>query len=232
MGWFSIDEHKFGHSWEKVVEAALRKYPNPESKNVCGTDVYDRHVDNDGKLHSKRLITSMWSNSYTEWMSKLTGFDLTKTLYAIEYSVVDPAKKTYELTSRNYNFLDYIVVEEKLVYTPHPVDSNSTLLKQQWHVNCKNLSFSSFFENAMGTTMKNNAKKGRMGMEYVIKQVKEEVERFASSNAVEGMQNLASSTLQELSSFQQNINEIGKKLEENIQEEITELISHSAQTKC
>ena len=232
MVWFSIDEHKFGHPWEKVVEAALRKYPNPESKNVCGTDVYDRHVDKEGKLHSKRLITTVWSNPYTKWMSKLTGFDLTKTLHAIEYSIVDPKQKSYELTSCNYNFLDYIVVEEKLIYTPHPIDPNTTLLKQQWHVTCNNLSFNSFLENAMGTTMQNNAKKGRLGMEYVINQVKEEVERFTSSNAVEGIQSLASSTLQELSSFQQNIGEIGKKLEENLQEEISEFIGQSAHTKC
>jgi len=153
MVWFSLDEHKFDHSWENVVEAALRKYPNPESKNVIGTDIFDRHIDSNGKLHSRRLITSIWSNTYTEWMSKLIGIDLTKTLHAFEYSILDPQNKSFELSSRNYNFLDYIVVDEKLIYSPHPADPSSTLLKQEWHVTCKNLSFTSFLENAMGTTM-------------------------------------------------------------------------------
>ena len=231
MVWFSTDEHIFDHSWEKVVEAALRKYPNPEASNVSGTDIYERSVDKDGKLHSKRLITSVWSNSYTHWMSKLTGFDLTKTVYAVEYSVLDPKEKTFELTSRNYNFLDYIVVDEKLVYSQHPTNPSSTLLKQQAHVTIKNLSFTSFLENAMGTTMLSNAKKGRKGMEYVIKQVKEEVEKLTSYAPVEEMQNFASSTLHEFSNLQQSIGEFGKKFEENLQDEINEFLkSNSHQT--
>ena len=225
MVWFSIDEHKFDHSWENVVEAALRKYPNPESKNVTGTDIFDRHVDKQGKLHSSRLITTLFSNTYTEWMSKFIGIDLTKTMHAFEYSILDPQLKSFELTSRNYNFLDYIVVDEKLIYTPHPTDPSSTLLKQEWHVTCKNLSFTSFLENAMGTTMQNNAKKGRLGMEYVIKQVKDEIEKLSMSSKVEEMQNFASSTLQEFSS---SIGELGKKWEENLQEEINDFLNQNA----
>ena len=227
MVWFSFDEHTFDHSWEKVVTAALRKYPNPQASNVTGTDIFERNVDEEGKLHSKRLITSVWSNTYTEWMSKLIGFDLTKTMHAVEHSVLDPQNKSFELTSRNYNFLDYIVVDEKLIYTPHPTDPTSTLLKQEYHITCKNLSFTSFLENALGTTMQNNAKKGRQGMEFVIKQVKEEVEKFKSSAAVGEMQNFASSTLHE---FSNSIGELGKKWEENLQEEINEFLLQNQQT--
>lgn len=53
------------------MEAALRKYPNPETPNVLGTDVYERKLDAEGKLHSKRIISSIWSNSYTEFMAKV-----------------------------------------------------------------------------------------------------------------------------------------------------------------
>jgi len=57
-----------------VVEAALRKYPNPETPSILGTDVYERWLDSDGKLHSKRIITSKWTNSYTNVVAKVCLF--------------------------------------------------------------------------------------------------------------------------------------------------------------
>uniref|UniRef100_H2YJ16 PRELI/MSF1 domain-containing protein n=1 Tax=Ciona savignyi TaxID=51511 RepID=H2YJ16_CIOSA len=203
MVFFSFDEHIFSHPWEKVVEAALRKYPNPESPNVTGTDVFERKVD-----------------------EKVAGLDMKKTFHAVEYSVLDPKEKSYELSSRNYNFMDYITVDEKLVYTPHSTDPNMTVLKQQWHITCKNLSFVSFFENAMGSTMMAASVKGRQGIEYVINQVREEVERIAAA-PIEEIQSLATNTMKEINSFQQSIGDMGKRWEENLHDELQEFISKS-----
>jgi hypothetical protein len=52
MVWFSFDQHIFRHPWEQVVEAALRKYPNPETPNVSSTDIVDRSISSDGVLKS------------------------------------------------------------------------------------------------------------------------------------------------------------------------------------
>ncbi|CAK8683507.1 PRELI domain containing protein 3B-like [Clavelina lepadiformis] len=229
MVWISSDKHVFSHSWEKVVEAALRKYPNPESPNVIGTDIIDRQIDKDGKLYSKRIISSIWSNAYTDFISKLIGLDVTKIVHAVEFSVVDPKQKVYQLTSQNYNFMDYIVVSEKLTYTPDKIDPSSTLLKQEWHVTCKNLSFTSYLENAMGTTMKTAAIRGRQGIEFVIAQVKEEVEKIASLDAVKEMQTIATNTLQEFSNIHQNMEDIGKNWEENLHEELNNFIKKNVQ---
>nr|CAB3266369.1 protein slowmo homolog 1-like [Phallusia mammillata] len=223
MVFLSFDEHLFNHPWEKVVEAALRKYPNPETPNVLGTDVYERKLDADGKLHSKRIISSIWSNSYTEFMAKFVGIDFTKTVHAIECSVLDPKEKSFKLSSKNYNFLDYIVVDETLTYTPDEKDPNSTLLRQQWKVTCKNLSFTGFLENAMGTTMMSTASKGRQGIEFVINQVREEVDRLTSSPAIGEMQQIATNTL---TNVQQSIGDMGKKWEESLHEELQEFINN------
>nr|XP_002124797.3 PRELI domain containing protein 3A-like [Ciona intestinalis] len=226
MVFFSFDEHVFSHPWEKVVEAALRKYPNPESPNVTGTDVFERKVDEKGRLCSQRIISSLWSNSYLNLIEKVAGLDMKKTFHAIEYSVLDPKERSFELSSRNYNFMDYITVDEKLVYQPHATDPNMTVLKQQWHITCKNLSFVSFFENAMGTTMMAASVKGRQGIEYVINQVREEVERIASA-PIEEMQTLATNTMKEINSFQQSIGGMGRRWEENLHEELNEFIAKS-----
>lgn len=48
------------HPWETVTTAAMQKYPNPMNPSVVGVDVLDRHVDNSGKLHSDRLLSTEW----------------------------------------------------------------------------------------------------------------------------------------------------------------------------
>lgn len=47
------------HPWETVTQAAWRKYPNPISQGVIGTDVIERRVV-EGVLHSHRIVSSKW----------------------------------------------------------------------------------------------------------------------------------------------------------------------------
>lgn len=48
------------HPWEMVTKAAMQKYPNPMNPSVVGVDVLDRNVDQQGRLHSKRLLSTEW----------------------------------------------------------------------------------------------------------------------------------------------------------------------------
>uniref|UniRef100_A0A8C1VX74 PRELI domain containing 3 n=1 Tax=Cyprinus carpio TaxID=7962 RepID=A0A8C1VX74_CYPCA len=54
--WFS----QIHHPWETVTKAAMQKYPNPMNPSVFGVDVLDRNVDRQGRLHSKRLLSTEW----------------------------------------------------------------------------------------------------------------------------------------------------------------------------
>ncbi|XP_070758778.1 PRELI domain containing protein 3B isoform X2 [Enoplosus armatus] len=53
-------EHIFNHPWETVTKAAMQKYPNPMNPSVIGVDVLDRGIDKQGRLHSKRLLSTEW----------------------------------------------------------------------------------------------------------------------------------------------------------------------------
>ncbi|XP_073744124.1 PRELI domain containing protein 3A isoform X2 [Callorhinus ursinus] len=53
-------EHVFGHPWDTVIKAAMRKYPNPMNPCVVGVDVLERSVDSRGRLHSHRLLSTEW----------------------------------------------------------------------------------------------------------------------------------------------------------------------------
>lgn len=225
MVWFAFDEHVFRHPWEQVVEAALRKYPNPETPNVSSTDILERQIAEDGRMFSKRIISSYWRNMGTDIVRGLTGIDLTKTVHALELSIIDPKEKRYELISKNYNFLNYISVDERLTYTPKKDDPSATLLKQEWRITVQNLGFQSYLENLMGSTMKSNSMNGRAGIEYVINQIREEVERLACP-VVEEMQNLAASTLKEFNTVQTKFEEAQKRLQEtSIQDELAQFIA-------
>lgn len=48
------------HPWETVTKAAMQKYPNPMNPSVFGVDVLDRSIDKQGRLHSKRLLSTEW----------------------------------------------------------------------------------------------------------------------------------------------------------------------------
>lgn len=48
------------HPWETVTKAAMQKYPNPMNPGVIGVDVLDRGIDKQGRLHSKRLLSTEW----------------------------------------------------------------------------------------------------------------------------------------------------------------------------
>lgn len=50
----------YRHPWDTVIKAAMRKYPNPMNPCVVGVDVLDRSLDNQGRLHSHRLLSTEW----------------------------------------------------------------------------------------------------------------------------------------------------------------------------
>jgi len=58
-----------------------------------------------------------------------------------------------------YTLMDYIVVDETLKYSPDPNNESSTLLHQEWKINCEKLMFTSKLESAMGSSFLSNAPK-------------------------------------------------------------------------
>lgn len=49
------------HPWEKMAEAAFRKYPNPHSGNVHTLDTIERRVTATGELFSHRIFGTLWN---------------------------------------------------------------------------------------------------------------------------------------------------------------------------
>ncbi|KAI8491105.1 PRELI domain containing protein 3B-like [Branchiostoma floridae x Branchiostoma belcheri] len=182
-------EHTFRHPWDTVAQAAWRKYPNPMNPSVVGVDVLDRRVDREGKLHSHRLLSTEWGlGSFIKKFLpiQMLGGD---TCYVSEHSVVDPEKKTMVLQSTNLTFSNYVSVDERLTYEPHPTEKDSTLLTQEAIITVKGVSLSSYLEGIMANSISGNANKGRQAIEWVIGKINSEVSELAET-AKSGMKDI------------------------------------------
>ncbi|XP_075272614.1 PRELI domain containing protein 3A isoform X2 [Opisthocomus hoazin] len=193
-------EHVFGHPWDTVIKAAMRKYPNPMNPCVVGVDVLDRSLDNQGRLHSHRLLSTEWG--LPSIVKAILGTSRTLT-YVEEHSVVDPVEKKMELCSTNITLTNLVSVDERLVYTPHPENPEKTVLTQEAIITVKGISLSSYLESLMANTISSNARKlfqflsitelspclwlskGRDALEWVISKLNTELEELKSTR--EGM---------------------------------------------
>lgn len=162
-------EHQFNHNWETVVKASLKKYPNPITTAIVGIDVLDRKLDTNNAsgqtLKSKRIILSEWS--LPNWAKQIV---CSPSCFATEMSEVDPIRKTLTMTTKNLTLCNKLSFEEKLTYTPHPSDSNSTLLKQEAVISVSGVPLSSYLEDFLTRHISSNANKGRQAIEWVISQ--------------------------------------------------------------
>ncbi|XP_030276699.1 PRELI domain containing protein 3B [Sparus aurata] len=171
-------EHIFNHPWETVTKAAMQKYPNPMNPSVIGVDVLDRDIDKQGRLHSKRLLSTEWG--LPSIVKSIIGNARSYT-YIQEHSIVDPKEKTFELQSTNITFTNMVSVDEKLTYKPHPEDKDKTILTQEAIISVKGVSLSSYLEGVMASTMSANAGKGREAMEWVIRRLNAEIEELTAT---------------------------------------------------
>lgn len=173
-----MSEHIFNHPWETVASAAWRKYPNPITPSVLGTDVIDRKIVN-GVLHTHRLVSSQWG--FPRWTKPLIGD--ANICYASERSEVDPANRQMVLKTRNLTFYNYITVDETVTYTPHPQDVNKTLLTQEAVVKVHGVPLTHCMEDLLTSKISFNAGKGRQAIEWVIDKFDSEVKDLAESAA-------------------------------------------------
>jgi len=170
---FWTSEYVFSHSWDKVTQAAWRKYPNPMNPSVVGIDVVERRV-NGGVLSTHRLIGSQWG--IPGWIESIIGSP--GVMYANEKSEVNPRDKIMTLKTRNITFCKHIAVDETLKYTPHPHDPEKTLLKQEAVITVEGVPLSSYVEGLLASSISTNANKGRLAMEWVLKKINDELKEL------------------------------------------------------
>ncbi|XP_039594443.1 PRELI domain containing protein 3A isoform X2 [Polypterus senegalus] len=155
-------EHIFSYPWETVINAAMKKYPNPMNPSVFGVDVLDRKLDTRGRLHSHRLLSTEWG--LPSIVKAILGTSRTVT-YIKEHSIVDPVEKKMELCSTNLSLTNFVSVDERLVYIPHPENPDVTVLTQEAVITVKGVGLSSYLEGLMAHTISTNARKMKVNVD-------------------------------------------------------------------
>lgn len=123
-------------------------------------------------------------------------------VYASEHSEINREAQTLSLRSRNLTFNSIINVDEKLVYSIHPEDSEKTILKQEAIITVQNVPLTDYLENTFVNTMTVNAQTGRKAIEYVIHQlgeINDDVNKMTDNLANDLQKNLANLTNQRTS---------------------------------
>lgn len=177
-------EHVFNHSWETVTGGQWQKYPNPHNQAVVGTDVVERRVEN-GVLYSNRIISSDWG--LADWVQKLIGAN--KVCYAHEYSMVDPGSRVMEMHSHNLSFNNFVNMEEKMTYRPHPECADKTIMKQETVVTVQGVPLTSYMESIIVNTVDKNSSKGKAAIEWIVEKLGQECSALNISSSLTRIEN-------------------------------------------
>ncbi|XP_062305021.1 PRELI domain containing 1b isoform X1 [Osmerus eperlanus] len=114
MGKYFCSETYILSGWDQVLMAFWLRYPNPFSAHVLTEDVVFRELTADRRLLSRRLLTK--TNRLPRWAEKVFPAHLSRCVYILEDSVVDPHTHQMTTTSWNLNHNTLMTIVERCVF--------------------------------------------------------------------------------------------------------------------
>lgn len=168
-----VQEHIYRHPWERVTAANWRKYADPEHRpllsHAVDVSIVNRTEDQEGgQLLTTRSITVNTPGPW--WLQRLMG---TNVCQCLEESIVDNGKRSLEMITRNVTLKDFVDVEEKCSYLPHPDNANWTLFRQETNITCASMpalkSVAEKIEQKCAEKFQQNSARGREVVEFVCK---------------------------------------------------------------
>jgi len=163
--------HKIPHPWSQVTQAHWEKYPNDHSAHIISVDTIERYVDDDGILHTTRLLSG--KQKIPKILARI--FNSSDVAYFHEVSTLDPKTHVLHAETVNLSFSNLILIEEGLTLKKNPEDpENNTLFIQQARISAKGVlsGIAKYTEEFSAKTFKANAANGRKGLEQVINRIK------------------------------------------------------------
>jgi len=170
MVYFLDQTHTYDHPWALVNQGIWRKYPNRECAHVISVDVIDRSIDpKTGVLRTERILGVRQKAPL--WALKLLGGS--EHAFVREVSFVDPSTKRTTLTSENLSLSQYVAVLEQISYTPsEKFPQTQTNFYQSVSISAGSAIWKSVggqLERWSAQRFFENASKGRMGLEEVLR---------------------------------------------------------------
>ncbi|XP_029926748.1 PRELI domain-containing protein 1, mitochondrial-like isoform X2 [Myripristis murdjan] len=153
-------------TWDHVVSAFWQRYPNPFSTHVLTEDVVYREVTADHRLLSRRLLTK--TNRLPRWAERFFPSGMSRSVYIIEDSIVDPVTRSLTTYTWNLNHTTLMSVEERCVFQESGEQPASTQLKREAWISSSVYGFSRPIQEFGLARFKSNQVKAMKGLEYAL----------------------------------------------------------------
>lgn len=160
--------HVFSKDFDTVSLAFFNRYPNPYASHVLSIDTLSRKLDNDGNLHTTRLIKK--AGKLPRWAKPFLG--KISESWIIEFSIVDPKQALMRTYTRNLDHTKIIQVEEYTTYKQAERNIRSTACSSRVKFSSGfNVGIRSKIEDWSRSRFDENIKKSRMGMLFVMQEL-------------------------------------------------------------
>lgn len=173
---------EFDYPWERVTAANWNKYPNEVSPHVVAVDVLRREIQERGNvLVTERLITVR--QGVPRWIMTLVGCK-DNLSHVREISTINLKDRTLKMRSCNLSFVNILRVYETVDYTPNPNNpQESTIFEQEAQITAYG-TFTRICNSMEEFSIKrfcDNAQKGQIGFENVLKMFNEKTDEISNS---------------------------------------------------
>lgn len=152
--------------------ALFQKYPNPLAAHVLSIDVLSRHIDEQGRLHSTRLLLKTGGSAVPSWLQSLIK---SREAYVLEVSMVDPRGETMETHTYNLSHRRFMSVEEIQKFTKSPEDNSWTLIETHAKFHCRMGRWTGLASRIEGLGVNKfgeHLKKSRQALMYVVERIR------------------------------------------------------------
>uniref|UniRef100_A0A8C4ECF4 PRELI/MSF1 domain-containing protein n=1 Tax=Dicentrarchus labrax TaxID=13489 RepID=A0A8C4ECF4_DICLA len=156
-------------TWDHVVSAFWQRYPNPFSTHVLTEDVVYREVTADHRLLSRRLL--MKTNRLPRWAERLFPSGMSRFVYIIEDSIVDPVNRSLTTYTWNLNHTTLMSVEERCVFQDSAEQPATTQLRREAWISSSVYGFSRPIQEFGLARFKSNQVKAMKGLEYALSNI-------------------------------------------------------------
>ncbi|KAM9793084.1 PRELI domain-containing protein 1, mitochondrial-like [Neosynchiropus ocellatus] len=153
-------------TWEQVVSAFWQRYPNPFSTHVLTEDVVYREVTADNRLLSRRLL--MKTNRLPRWAERFFPSGMSRSVYIIEDSIVDPVNRSLTIYTWNLNHTTLMSVEERCVFRDAEDQPATTRLTREAWISSGIYGFSRPIQEFGLARFKSNQVKAMRGLEHAL----------------------------------------------------------------
>uniref|UniRef100_A0A8C7YCI2 PRELI domain containing 1 n=1 Tax=Oryzias sinensis TaxID=183150 RepID=A0A8C7YCI2_9TELE len=153
-------------TWDHVVSAFWQRYPNPFSTHVLTEDVVYRELTADHRLLSRRLL--MKTNRLPRWAERLFPAGMSRSVYIVEDSIVDPVERSLTTYTWNLNHTTLMSVEERCVFLESVEHPATTQLKREAWISSSIYGFSKPIQEFGLARFKSNQVKALKGLEYAL----------------------------------------------------------------